>query len=69
MSTVEAPANKLESETERPTLRPQRPPPPPPPPVPASTQSDPPSPIDIITISCECIFNLSIYSLIISIYL
>ena len=55
MSTNEIPIIIIETEAERPTLRPQRPPPPPP-----STQSEPSSPIDIITLSSECIFYLSI---------
>jgi hypothetical protein len=48
MSSTETSPNKLESETERPVFRPQRPPPPPP------TQSEPPSPIDAITTPHEC---------------
>jgi hypothetical protein len=54
MSASEVLANKLESETERPAHRA-------PPPPPISTQSEPPSPIEIIPTPYEGTFNLSIY--------
>jgi hypothetical protein len=63
MSTNEASTNTLETDTERPVLRPQRPPPPPP------TQSEPSTPNELITMPTERIFHISIYLLFTSVYL
>lgn len=47
MSGIDIPGAKIESESDRPTRRPQRPPPPPP------TQSEPSSFVDVIAIPSD----------------